>query len=88
MHQDVEYQIRNLSRVSSFKGAESILIELKNYSGSLTEDQLSRFYFAVIANEQVYKCYNCKGYLKIILNKFKDDMDKSQYEEIQEIINK
>ncbi|MBE6505456.1 MAG: hypothetical protein IJH63_09235 [Methanobrevibacter sp.] len=85
---EVEFKIRNLSTVSNYRGAERILIELKNYSGPIDEDQLSRFCFAVITNEQVYNCYNCKGYLNIILNKYKDKIDESQYEEIEEIINK
>ena len=85
---EVEFQIRNLSTASNYKRAESILIELKNYSGKLTDDQISRFYFAVITNEQIYKCYNCKSHLNVILHKYKDDMDKSQYGEILEIINK
>ena len=85
---EVEFQIRNLSMASNYKMAESILIELKNYSGKLSYDQILRFYFAVITNEQVYKCYNCKGHLNVILQKYKDDMDKSQYDEILEIINK
>jgi|GEM_PF-5819772 len=85
---EVEFKIRNLSTVSNYRGAERILIELKNYSGPIDEDQLSRFCFVVITNEQVYNCYNCKGYLNIILNKYKDKIDESQYEEIEEIINK
>ncbi len=85
---EVEFQIRNLSMAGNYKRAESILIELKNYSGPISDDQLSRFYFAVITNEQVYKCYNCKAHIKVILAKYKDKLDKSQYDEIAEIINK
>ena len=79
---EVEFQIRNLSRVHTFKGAESILIELKNYSGKLTEDQLSRLCFAAITNEQIYKCYNCKHHLKIILKKNEENIDEDQYAEV------
>ena len=67
--------------------AERILVELKNYSGPISENQISRFYFAVITNEQVYKCYNCKGHLKIIITKYSDFIDDSQYGDILEIID-
>ncbi|WP_407432794.1 hypothetical protein [Methanobrevibacter sp.] len=84
---ELEFKIRNLSTVNNYRGAERILIELKNYSGPISEDQISRFCFAVITNEQVYNCYNCKGYLKIIITKYRDLIDDSQYEDILEIIN-
>ena len=84
---ELEFKIRNLSMVHNYRAAERILIELKNYSGPISEDQISRFCFAVITNEQVYNCYNCKGHLKIIITKYKDLIDDSQYEEILEIIN-
>ena len=83
---ELELKIRNLSTVCNYRSAERILIEIKNYSGSISEDQISRFCFAVITNEQVYKCYNCKVHLKIIITKYKDIIDDSQYEGIIEII--
>ncbi len=42
---EVEFQIRNLVQAGNYKRAESILIGLKNYSGELTKDQLSRICF-------------------------------------------
>ena len=79
---EVEFQIRNLSTAGNYKRAESILIELKNYSGPISENQLSRFYFAIITTG--YNCYNCKAHIiKIILSK----LDKYQYDEILEIID-
>ena len=83
----MEFKIRNLSMVNNYRAAERILIELKNYSGPISEDQISRFCFAVITNEQVYKCYNCKGHLKIIINRYRNLIDDSQYEDILEIID-
>ena len=82
---EVEFQIRNLSRVHTFKGAESILIELKNYSGKLTEDQLSRLCFAAITNEQIYKCYNCKHHLKVILKKNEENIPAESSSKAEEI---
>ncbi len=79
---EVEFQIRNLVRASNYRGAETILIELKNYSGKLTEDQLSRICFAALTNEQIYNCYNCKGHLMVLLKKNQDSIDKSQYDEV------
>ena len=83
----MEFKIRNLSMVNNYRAAERILIELKNYSGPISETQISRFCFAVITNEQVYKCYNCKGHLKIIINRYRNLIDDSQYEDILEIID-
>ena len=84
---ELEFKIRNLSMVNNYRAAERILIELKNYSGPISEDQISRFCFAVITNEQVYKCYNCKGHLKIIITKYRNLIDDSQYEDLLEIID-
>ncbi len=83
----MEFKIRNLSMVNNYRVAERILIELKNYSGPISETQISRFCFAVITNEQVYKCYNCKGHLKIIITRYRNLIDDSQYEDILEIID-
>ncbi len=83
----MEFKIRNLSMVNNYRVAERILIELKNYSGPISETQISRFCFAVITNEQVYNCYNCKGHLKIIITRYRNLIDDSQYEDILEIID-
>ena len=85
---EVEIQIRKLVAVNSFKSAEVILIELKNYSGELSSDQLSRICFAAITNEQIYKCYNCKNHLKIIFKKNEGNLDKSQSEEVMKKFNR
>ena len=83
----MEFKIRNLSMVNNYRAAERILIELKNYSSPISETQISRFCFAVITNEQVYKCYNCKGHLKIIITRYMNLIDDSQYGDILEIID-
>ena len=64
---------------SNYKMQEIILIELKNYSGKLSDDQISRFYFEIITNEQIYKCYNCKGHLNVILQEYTDNMNMMKY---------
>ncbi|MBR0270507.1 MAG: hypothetical protein IJQ68_00710 [Methanobrevibacter sp.] len=79
---EVDVKIRNLNRVNTFKGAESLLIELKNYSVKYTPDQMSRICFAAITNEQIYKCYNCKAHLKVILKKNEKNLDEAQYREV------
>ena len=84
---EVDFQIRNLSMANTYKRAESILIEIKNYSGEFSEDQLSRICFAAITNEQIYKCYNCKPHLKVILKKHQAKIDKSMYEDVINKVN-
>lgn len=79
---EVEFQIRNLVRANNYRNAESILIELKNYNGNFTEDQLSRICFAALTNEQIYNCYNCKDHLKVLLKKNQDNIDESQYSKV------
>lgn len=84
---EVEFQIRNLVQASNYRYAESILIELKKYSGELTKNQLSRICFAALTNEQIYNCYICKDHLKVLLKKNQDNIDESQYNEVLEKIS-
>lgn len=84
---EVEIRIRDLFAANNYKHAESILIELKNYSGDYSHDQLSRICFAAITNEQIYNCYHCKAHLKILLKKHEDKIDEAQYKEVLGKIN-
>ena len=84
---EVDVRLSELNRANTYKRAESLLIEFKNYSGKLTEDQLSRLCFAAITNEQIYNCFHCKGHLKVILKKNEENMDEAQYKEVIEKID-
>jgi hypothetical protein len=84
---EVDVRLSELNRANTYKRAELLLIEFKNYSGKLTEDQLSRLCFAAITNEQIYNCFHCKSHLKVILKKNEENLDESQYNEVMEKID-
>lgn len=79
---EVEFQIDKLTKTDNPERVEHILFELNTYSGKFSEDQLSKISFAVICSEEILNSSKCKEYLKLILNKNKENMDELQYMDI------
>ena len=82
---ELDVQINNLEKTDNYKKSEFILYELTDYSGKITDNQLYKIYNAALTNEEIYSSNTCREYLKLILNKNKENIDEHQY---QNILNK
>jgi hypothetical protein len=74
----IDNQIEKLLKASSFTNASNMLYELTENLEFINIDQANKIFENSSLNNQIYKCVICKKHLKLILNKFKDDIN-SQY---------
>ena len=79
---EVEFQIKNLADSENVESCERILSEFTTYSGKFTFDQLSRFCSAIISKNIAFESDIAKDALKVIFEKNKENLEKSEYVEI------
>lgn len=79
----IDIKLDKLNKLSfGYTTAKDILWDLKEYSHLFSQVQINKLCDIAIYNSQVYKCYICRDYLKVILEKNKDKIAPWLYKEV------